>query len=325
MTSPLAMAPSEGEGRHEMASYKKYLHVERLGTEECEGLLDNEAVYVTAKVDGSNGCVFWDEASGGVRAGSRNFVLSDDEDNAYFHEWLKGDAEEARLLRSYCERNPGRVVYGEWMGRDKFVGAFKAYDKAAKGTLIIFDVLDEESGEFVPEEQWRTELAEAGLGPYFVKLLAVLDHPSEADVLSVAERNDFLLEGTGMVGEGVVCKVPGWKNKFGRGAYGKIVLAEFKKQSKPAAENAPVEPDIVAAFVTDSEIEKTMAKVCAMVGAEEFDAGDRKMMGMLSSFCWKDLLVECPNWVKKFKNPKVDFGALSGLCAKRVKEFVEAM
>ena len=319
------MMSSEGEGRHEMASYKKYLHVERLGTEECEGLLDNETVYVTAKVDGSNGCVFWDDESGEVRVGSRNFVLTDEGDNAYFHEWLKSDAEEVRLLRAYCEQNPNRVVYGEWMGRDKFVGAFKAYDKAAKGRLLIFDVLDQVSGEFVPEEQWRSELAEAGLEPYFVKLLAVLDHPSEADVLAVAERNDFLLEGTGMVGEGVVCKAPGWKNKFGRTAYGKIVLAEFKKQNKPATESVAIEPEIIAVFVTDAEIEKTMAKVCAMVGADAFDADSRKMMGMLSSFCWKDLLGECPNWVKKFKNPKVDFGALSGLCAKRVKEYAEGM
>ena len=35
----MAMALSEGEGWHAMANYKKYLHVERLGTEECEGLL----------------------------------------------------------------------------------------------------------------------------------------------------------------------------------------------------------------------------------------------------------------------------------------------
>lgn len=306
-----------------MANYKKYLHVERLGTEECEGLLDNNAVYVTAKVDGSNGCVFWDEASGEVHAGSRNFVLSDTEDNAYFHEWLKGNAEEARLLRAYCQQNPDRIVYGEWMGRDKFVGAFKGYDKAAKGTLVIFDVLDQATGEYLPEAQWRVELAEAGLEPYFVKLLAVLDHPTETDVLAVAERNDFLLEGTGMVGEGVVCKVPGWKNKFGRTAYGKIVLAEFKKQRKPPIEKTAAEPEIVTLFVTDAEIEKTMAKVRASLGADAFDARDRRMMGMLTSFCWKDLLDECPNWVKKLKNPKVDFGTLSDLCAKRVKEFAE--
>lgn len=306
-----------------MTCYKKYTHVERLDSEECEGLLDNASVYVTAKVDGSNGCVFWDDESQRVRAGSRNHLLSSDDDNAFFHEWLESDAEEARLLKSYCEQNRERIVYGEWMGRDTFVGAFKGYDKAARGSLIIFDMFDVEQDGFVPEEQWRAELAKAGLEPYFVKLLAVLDRPSPEDVLAVARRNDFLLEGTGMVGEGVVCKVPGWTNKFGRAVYGKIVLAEFKKQRKPAGESASVESDIIDMYVTDAEIEKTMAKVCTMVGVADFDAGSRKMMGMLTSFCWKDLLVECPNWVKKFKNPTVDFGALSGRCAKRVTEFAE--
>ena len=68
-----------------MSEFKKYLHVERLGSEECEGLLDNGAVYVTAKVDGSNGCVYWSEKAGRVMVGSRNFELSDSEDNAYFY------------------------------------------------------------------------------------------------------------------------------------------------------------------------------------------------------------------------------------------------
>ena len=83
-----------------MSEYKKYLHVERLGSEECEGLLDNAAVYVTAKVDGSNGCVYWSEKAGGVMVGSRNFELSDAEDNAYFHAWMESDADEATLLRA---------------------------------------------------------------------------------------------------------------------------------------------------------------------------------------------------------------------------------
>ncbi len=52
-----------------MAEYRKYTHVERLGTEECDGLLENDQVFVTAKVDGSNGCVFWDSRAGKVCAG----------------------------------------------------------------------------------------------------------------------------------------------------------------------------------------------------------------------------------------------------------------
>ena len=48
------------------------------------------------------------------------------------------------------------------------------------------------------------------------------------------------------------------------------------------------------------------------------------MMGMFASMCWKDLLIECPNWVKRMKNPTVDFGKLAGLCNVRAKEHVKA-
>lgn len=37
------------------------------------------------------------------------------------------------------------------------------------------------------------------------------------------------------------------------------------------------------------------------------------------------MLEECPNWVKKFKNPTVNFGKLSSTCSKRVQEHIEAL
>lgn len=302
-----------------MGHYKKYLHVERLESEECAGLLDNGEVFVTAKVDGSNGCAYWSDKTGRVTAGSRNNELSDENDNAFFSAWLQGDSEEARLLRAYCSAHRNRVVYGEWMGRNTFVGAFKHYDKTALGTLILFDVYDIEAEEFLPERQWRNELAQAGLEPYFVKLLAVLDHPAIDDIEAVAQTNQFLLEGTELVGEGVVCKVPGWKNAFGRTAYGKLVLDEFKKQRKSAAAKEGVEESIVENYMTDAELDKTIAKVCARCSSETFDPDSRKMVGMLTSICWNDLLTECPNWAKKMKNPVVDFGKLAGLCSARAK------
>lgn len=304
-----------------MAVYAKYTHVERLGTEECEGLLDNDCVYVSSKIDGTNACVFWDEETGALGAGSRTRTLSAESDNAGFFAWATGDAQEAKLLREYCRAHPAQVVYGEWMGKDKLIGSFKGYDKRALGTLFIYDVLGEEAGGYLPEPTWREELAKAGLEPYFVKLLAVLDHPTEVDVLDLAKRNDFLIEGTGKVGEGVVCKVSGWKNQFGRMAYGKIVLDEFKRQGRKPAFHGQVEPAIIEAFVTDAEIEKTIAKVCVACGTDEFDPASRKMMGMLISFSWKDLLGECPNWARKFRNPKVDLGTLQGLCSRRVGTF----
>jgi len=307
-----------------MGEFKRYTHVERLGTEECEGLLDNDRVFVTAKVDGSNGCVWWDAGEGRLAYGSRNYDLTapDVDDNAHFRAWCESAGEEQDALRAFCEGHPTLVIYGEWMGRDRFVGAFKGYDRRALGSLAIFDVFDCETGLYLSDDVWRPMLAEAGLEPWFVRVLAVLDHPTVDDVLAVAKANDFLLEGSGLVGEGVVCKVASWRNRFGRQVYGKLVLDEFKKQRrKRVANEEDIEQGIVDWYMTDAELSKTVAKVCARCGAEEFDPASRKMAGMLGGMCWRDLLEECPNWVKRFKNPKVDFARLSGLCSARVKEY----
>ena len=308
-----------------MGSYRKYMHVERLDSVECEGLLDNGEIFVTAKVDGSNGCVWWDGEAGRMACGARNFELTlpGVEDNAYFRAWCEAAGEEQDRLRAFCEAHPELVVYGEWMGRERFVGAFKRYDPAAKGRLIIFDVFDKTGNVYLSDAVWRPMLAEAGLEPFFVKVLAVLDHPTVDDVLAVAKANDFLLEGTGLVGEGVVCKVADWRNRYGRQVYGKLVLDEFRKQGRAApADPVDVEQGIVDWYMTDAELEKTLAKVCARCGAEAFDVGSAKMMGMFGSICWHDLLGECPNWVKRFKNPTVNFSRLSGLCAARARGYV---
>lgn len=122
--------------------------------------------------------------------------------------------------------------------------------------------------------------------------------------------------------EGVVCKAPGWRNAYGRQAYGKIVLDEFKRQRKPARESIDVEREIVVQFMTDAEMAKSVAKVCVACSADAFDATSRKMMGMLQSMCWRDLLDECANWVKKFKKPTVNFGQLSGACNARAADYV---
>lgn len=105
------------------------------------------------------------------------------ENNAYFYAWMKSGADEAKLLCAYCAAHPTRIVYGEWMGRDRFIGAFKGYDKAALGKLFIFDVYDTAEERFLGEPEWRDELSASGLEPYFIKLLAQNDGHVHIDVL----------------------------------------------------------------------------------------------------------------------------------------------
>lgn len=139
---------------------------------------------------------------------------------------------------------------------------------------------------YISDDVWRPMLAKAGFEAWSVKVLAVLDHPTMGDVLAVAKANDYLLEGLGFVGEGVVCKVASWRNRFGRQVYGKLVLDEFKKRRKKRVANEEdIEQGIVDWYMTDAELAKTAAKVCARCDVEEFDLASRKMAGMLGSMC----------------------------------------
>ena len=65
----------------------RYMHVERLLTEEVEDLLVGN-VYVFPKIDGTNGVVWYDQEKGVVKAGSRNRELNIHSDNAGFCNYI---------------------------------------------------------------------------------------------------------------------------------------------------------------------------------------------------------------------------------------------
>lgn len=311
-----------------MVNFKSYMHVERLSSEDCEGLLDNNDVVVTAKVDATNACVWHDDADSEqyrLRCGSRKREINPNDDNAGFAMWIdESDDDEVNCLRELCHDYPHFVVYGEWMA--KFVGQIKDYNQDAKYHMYIFDVFDTEKGYYLPDIEWREILAGYGLEPWFVEVLAVLDHPTMDDIVEVAKKNKFLLDNTSHPGEGVVCKVAGWINKFGRQMYGKLVLDEYqqnKKVSKKVSlQPGEVEQMIVDTYCTDAEFAKTREKVVVACNAEEFDTKNPKHVGMYVNLCWSDLCNECGNWCKRYKNPIVDFGKLKGICQEKARKYV---
>jgi ATP-dependent RNA circularization protein (DNA/RNA ligase family) len=309
-----------------MANYKSYLHVERLEKEECEGLLQNDIVYVTAKIDGTNACV-WLGEDGQVHAGSRKRELNENKDNADFYSWVQSNNNEAISLRQALADHPTWILYGEWMGFEKFVGSIKTYDDCAKGHMYLFDVFDTETLEYLPDHVWRIALTKYGLHPYMVELLATLSHPSYQDIVDVAEENKFLLTHAENKGEGVVCKAPGWKNKYGHTCYGKVVLDEFhqhKRQGRhrPQITREGVEHDIVEYFVTDAEMAKAKAKVCIDCNVDEFNVKSGKMIGMYLNYCWNDLLEEIKMICKKYKNPIIDFKVLNAEVKNQARKYI---
>lgn len=310
-----------------MANYKSYLHVERLDKDECEGLLQNDNVYITAKVDGTNAVVWYDDKEKCVCGGSRTRKLTLEKDNASFYAWLQSGHEEAVALREFVTNNPDMMVYGEWLGFSKFVGSMKTYNPDALGHMYIFDVFDTTELEYLHEEVWRDELGNYNLDRWFVPILANLSHPSYADVVAVAENNKFLLDFAENKGEGVVCKVPGWKNKYGHTCYGKIVLDEFhehkaKQKHKPQIKREGIEFDVVEYFVTDSELAKAKAKICLACEVDEFDTKSGKMIGMYLNMVYNDLLEEISAICKKWKNPIIDFSVLKAEAQNKARHYI---
>lgn len=70
----------------------------------------NRDIIITEKIDGTNGLIYVDQATGTVRAGSRNRWLSPASDNFGFAFWVKNNAVFLALLLG-----PG-YHYGEWWG-----------------------------------------------------------------------------------------------------------------------------------------------------------------------------------------------------------------
>lgn len=309
-----------------MTTYKKYTHVERLNEEECEGLLQNNPVYVTAKVDGTNAVVWFDGEK--VCGGSRTRQLSEFSDNAGFYTWLMSDSDEAVNLRKAVVEHPEWIIYGEWLGFNKFIGQIKTYDSIAKGHMYIFDVYNTELDKYLPDPVWRANLRYYNLHPYYVELLAVLDNPTYEDIVEIAKANKFLLTHAEHTGEGVVCKAPDFRNKWGRNVYGKIVLEEFKqrlknknKKKEPVVREG-IEADIVEYWVTEAEMTKSKAKVCVIFEADEFNKKSGKFIGYFLEMIWKDLLDEISAICKQYQNPVIDFRILRQCCNDQGRKFL---
>lgn len=308
-----------------MTNFRPYLHVERLTSSDCEGLLDNDNVVVTAKVDATNACVWYDPEQNRLRTGSRNREINLNKDNAGFVEWIENSEDnEVYFLLKACSDHPQWIVYGEWMA--KFVGQIKDYNQDAKYHMYIFDVFDRDKGYYLPDVEWREILATYGLEPWFVEVLAVLDHPTMDDIAEVAKNNKFLLDNASHPGEGVVCKVANWVNKYGRQMYGKLVLDEYQ-QSKKASKKVSLNPGeieqmIVDTYITDAELGKSVAKTVVACNIDEFDTKNPKCVGMFVNDVWNTLTDECGNWVKRFRAPIVDFAKLKGIAQAKARSYI---
>lgn len=290
-----------------MAEFKKYMHLERFGTAEVEGL-ETGVAHVFPKIDGTNGSV-WLTDDGEVCAGSRNRDLSKGDDNAGFFEWVK----EQESFKTYFAEHPAHTLYGEWL----VPHSLKTYRDDAWRKFYVFDVMA--GGAFIPYEEYQDGLERHGIE--YLPLLAKVRNGNEVSFQKCLEKNVFLIKDGEGVGEGIVIKNYGFTNRFGRTVWAKIVTNGFKEKHHKAM-GAPlvgqqiVEEKIVEKYVSAHLIQKTHAKI-----ANECGGWSSRYIPRLLSTVWHDFITE-EAWqmLKDFKNPKVDFGTLNRLCTARVKQ-----
>ena len=314
--------------------FRKYNHVVRLDNDEVEGLIDADEVTVSYKIDGTNSSIWYDSKSGEVKTGSRTRELTTDNDNGGFCAWLLNEnTPETAFLKKFVTDHQNLIVYGEWLGTVKFLGAIKDYSRDALKHLWVFDIYDRETGSYLPEGEWRALLSNEWAKdnptddeyPYYIPYLTV-ENPTKEKLVEVARNNHFLLESADHPGEGIVIRRHGYTNPYGRYEIGKIVLDEYR-QDKSRKKKIPIkregiEAGIVTEFVTDAECSKAVAKIETLVDAP-FDKKNKSHVGRYMNEVWVGaILDEMASICKKWKNPILDMAVLKAETTNKARTYL---
>jgi hypothetical protein len=292
--------------------FQKYVHIERFGTSEVEGIERGEC-YVFPKLDGTNASV-WINEHGEVQAGSRKRHLSLDSDNAGFCEFAKG----CLAILLYLTENPTHRLFGEWL----VPHTLKTYREEAWRKFYVFDVVEDLGNGYIylPYNKYQPLLEKHGI--LYTPPIAIIENGTHDQFVRQLERNTFLIEDGKGVGEGVVIKNYSFINKYNRLTWAKIVSSEFKEKHTKLM-GAPkikgkklVEEEIAKKYVTTALCEKTRAKI----ELENDGFSSKQIPRLLNTVYYELIREESWDFVKEFKYPTIDYNQLRKFVFEQVKE-----
>ena len=291
-----------------MAEFRKYMHVERFGNDEVQGIELGDC-YVFPKLDGTNASVWWNDQLCG---GSRNRELSLDEDNAGFLAHALNDDRLAQLLNDHNHV----TLYGEWL----VPHSLKTYREDAWRKFYVFDVFHHTQEMYLPYIEYQTVLDDYSVD--YVAPLCVLRNATYDNLLVELENNKFLIEDGKGSGEGIVLKNYTYQNRFGRVTWAKMVTNSFKekhvKEMGHSIKNLSrmVEQEICDKYVGKHLIDKVYSKI-----VNEMEGWNSRYIPRLLQTVFYDLInEEIWNIVKEMKNPTINFKTLHSLTILKIKE-----
>lgn len=290
--------------------FVKYMHLERLGTAEVEGI-EHGTCHVFPKLDGTNGQV-WLNKDGTLGAGSRNRVLAIGSDNAGFCAYIQANAEK---YLPYLLKFPNYTLYGEWL----VPHSLQTYRDDAWRHFYVFDVYDRQANRWLPYDEYMPSLRHARLN--FLAPLGMVKNGNLDTFTKMLDKNVFLIKDGCGVGEGIVIKNYDFINKFGRPMFAKLITNSFKEVHHVAM-GAPIigsdilEQKIAEEYITQHFVDKVVAKITV-----ENDGWTPKFIPQLLNTVYYDLITE-EMWdiLKKNKNPNINFALLQRFVIARIKE-----
>lgn len=286
--------------------FLKYQHLERFGTTEVQNI-EIGTSYIFPKIDGTNASLWHDGIA--LCAGSRNRQLSLDNDNGEFMAWA---INQENIIRFFDENRHVRL-FGEWL----IPHSLKTYRKDTWRKFYVFDVVID--GAYVPFDAYYKLLESYGID--YIPPLAKVENCTYDKLIVYLNGNNYLVEDGKGAGEGIVIKNYDFKNKHGRTVWAKIVTSEFREKhikemgASYVNMKPPVEQSIVNEFVTDALVEKVYAKI-------ENDTGftSRQIPQLLQTVFYDLVREDCWTFIKKHKNPNINFGMLQSLTFTKVKQ-----
>lgn len=265
--------------------------------------------FVFPKIDGTNASVWW---NGKIKAGSRKRELNEEQDNANFYKTIKED----NNIKSFLIDYPELRLYGEWL----VPHSLKTYRENAWRKFYVFDVTEgdvEEGGRYLNYDEYKPLMENYEIE--YIPCLMRIENGKKERFEQALKKNNYLIDDEKGFGEGIVIKNYNYKNRFGRTVWAKIVTSEFKEKhikemGEPTIiETTDYEEKFINDYCTETFIKKEYSKMS--------EGWTSKMIPKLLGIIWHELVTE-NIWdaIKKYKNPKLDFGRINKLCIYKTKK-----